>query len=187
MLPGLVPSSDPFSLPRMRDMCPKRTTTAHVGRPEFPDTRHRRFRATATRRDAGARVPARLARAPRVSHGEFVGMHVGGGEEARDRALALYPEATWRGPAQVRLHRAACLVVDGHIGEGAQYATDKLGQLDPATSRGPFRAGHRAACACCGSRERAERASGRGVPRGRRHALARWTRVGNIRQRASGS
>jgi hypothetical protein len=37
----------------------------------------------------------------------YCGMFVGGGEAARDEALSLYAEALWRGPAQVRLHRAA--------------------------------------------------------------------------------
>jgi hypothetical protein len=37
----------------------------------------------------------------------YCGMFVGGGEAARDEALSLYVEADWRGPAQVRLHRAA--------------------------------------------------------------------------------
>lgn len=37
----------------------------------------------------------------------YCGMFVGGGEAARDEALRLYVEADWRGPAQIRLHRAA--------------------------------------------------------------------------------
>lgn len=37
----------------------------------------------------------------------YCGMFIGGGEAARDDALNLYAEADWRGPAQVKLHRAA--------------------------------------------------------------------------------
>ena len=37
----------------------------------------------------------------------YCGMFIGGGEAARDEALRLYAEADWRGPAQIRLHRAA--------------------------------------------------------------------------------
>jgi hypothetical protein len=33
-------------------------------------------------------------------------MFVGGGEAARDEALRLYADADWRGPAQIKLHRA---------------------------------------------------------------------------------
>jgi transcriptional regulator with XRE-family HTH domain len=37
----------------------------------------------------------------------YCAMFVGGGEAARDEALRLYAGADWRGPAQIRLHRAA--------------------------------------------------------------------------------
>ena len=37
----------------------------------------------------------------------YCGMFIGGGEAARDEALRLYVDADWRGPAQIRLHRAA--------------------------------------------------------------------------------
>jgi transcriptional regulator with XRE-family HTH domain len=37
----------------------------------------------------------------------YCGMFVGGGEPAREEALRLYVDAKWRGPAQVKLHRAA--------------------------------------------------------------------------------
>jgi hypothetical protein len=37
----------------------------------------------------------------------YCGMFVGGGETAREEALRLYAEAAWRGPVQVKLHRAA--------------------------------------------------------------------------------
>jgi transcriptional regulator with XRE-family HTH domain len=36
----------------------------------------------------------------------YCGMFVGGGDAARDEALRLYIDADWRGPAQIRLHRA---------------------------------------------------------------------------------
>jgi transcriptional regulator with XRE-family HTH domain len=37
----------------------------------------------------------------------YCGMFIGGGEAARDEALRLYVDADWRGPAQIKLHRAA--------------------------------------------------------------------------------
>jgi hypothetical protein len=61
----------------------------------------------------------------------YVGMCVGGqrGEQARERALKLYPAEAWKGPAQVRLHRAASLISDGDVTEGARYATRALEPL----------------------------------------------------------
>lgn len=52
-----------------------------------------------------------------------------GAEAAQDAALALYPASSIRGAAQVRLHRAACLIKDGDVGEGARYATGVLDGL----------------------------------------------------------
>jgi transcriptional regulator with XRE-family HTH domain len=64
----------------------------------------------------------------------YVGMCVGGrrGEQARERALELYPAQAWKGPAQVRLHRAASLIADGDVTEGARYATRALEPLSAA-------------------------------------------------------
>jgi len=46
---------------------------------------------------------------------------------AQDAAFARYPATDYHlGRAQVELHRGACLVTDGHIGEGMRYATDVL-------------------------------------------------------------
>ncbi len=42
---------------------------------------------------------------------------------AQDQADELYPATNRPGRAQVRLHRAECLIVDGDIGEGARYAS----------------------------------------------------------------
>lgn len=56
---------------------------------------------------------------------------VGGGESARDEALRLYSSALWRGPTQVRLHRA--------IAErDAQVALDALVPLSDAQRQDRF-------------------------------------------------
>lgn len=49
--------------------------------------------------------------------------------KAQEAALALYPSTNHRGSAQIHLHRAACLIKDGHVSEGARYATDALDAL----------------------------------------------------------
>jgi len=51
------------------------------------------------------------------------------GEAARERALKIYPAQTWRGPTQIRLHRAASLIAEGDVSEGAKYATRVLAPL----------------------------------------------------------
>lgn len=49
---------------------------------------------------------------------------------AQDAAFALYPATDYHlGRAQVEMHRAACLVMDGHIGEGMRHATGVLDAL----------------------------------------------------------
>jgi hypothetical protein len=68
----------------------------------------------------------------------FVHTHVGDtarAQDAQDQALALYPALSFRGPTQVRLHRARCLIGDGDVTEGARYAAGVLAEL-PAQRRG---------------------------------------------------
>lgn len=50
-------------------------------------------------------------------------------EEAQGKALALYAPTRWRGPAQIRLHRAACHVATGDVIEGVSYAAGVLQEL----------------------------------------------------------
>jgi transcriptional regulator with XRE-family HTH domain len=68
-----------------------------------------------------------------LRHAEsYVYMHLGDtrrGEQARERALKLYPAETWKGPTQIRLHRAASLIAGGDVSEGAQYAIRTLEPL----------------------------------------------------------
>ncbi len=51
---------------------------------------------------------------------------------AQDRALALYPANLARERAQLQMHRAACLVIDGHVGDGLAYANEVLAGLPDA-------------------------------------------------------
>lgn len=67
----------------------------------------------------------------------YCGMFVGGGEQARDDALALY-EGVWRGPAQVSLHRATSMIAAGDVREGAQHATAILAPLSEAQRSDQF-------------------------------------------------
>jgi hypothetical protein len=71
----------------------------------------------------------------RLRHTEsYAFMHLGDtrrGEHARERALELYPAQAWRGPTQLRLHRAASLIAGRDVGEGARYAT---GVLEPLSA-----------------------------------------------------
>lgn len=59
-------------------------------------------------------------------------------EVAQERALALYQSPRWRGPAQVRLHRAACLVADGDVVDGIRYASSVLQALPEDRRRDGF-------------------------------------------------
>jgi hypothetical protein len=69
----------------------------------------------------------------RMRHTEsYCAMFVGGGEQAREQALALYDGVMWRGPAQVNLHRATSMIASGDIGEGARHATAVLAPLSEA-------------------------------------------------------
>src|SRR6266516_1998078 len=76
--------------------------------------------------------------------------------KAQQQALALYPPANYRGPAQVHLHRAACLIMDGHVSEGVRYATAVVAAL-PAEyqSDGLVQGSARAALAVVPSEDRA--------------------------------
>ena len=62
----------------------------------------------------------------------YCGMFVGGGEAARENALAMYDGVMWRGPAQVSLHRAVSMIASGDVREGAQHATAILAPLSDA-------------------------------------------------------
>jgi hypothetical protein len=53
-------------------------------------------------------------------------------ERAQDQADQLYPEPNRAGRAQVRLHRAECLIIDGDIAEGVRYAASVLEELPQA-------------------------------------------------------
>lgn len=83
----------------------------------------------------GERVSAWGWSEQKLRHTEsYVYLHLGDtprGEPARERALALYPAGTWKRPAMVRLHRATSLIADGHVTEGARYATEVLAPLRP--------------------------------------------------------
>ena len=50
-------------------------------------------------------------------------------EQAQEQALALYAPTRWRGPAQIRLHQAACLVATGDIVDGVDHAAGVLRTL----------------------------------------------------------
>jgi hypothetical protein len=58
-------------------------------------------------------------------------------EEAQEQALAHVPPS-WRGPAQIGLHRAACLVAAGDIVEGADHAAGVLQALSDEHRRDGF-------------------------------------------------
>lgn len=67
----------------------------------------------------------------------FVHTHAGSTANARlaqDRALELYPREQLVSRCQIELHRATCLVRDGHISEGLNHATTMLQGL-PAQRR----------------------------------------------------
>jgi tetratricopeptide (TPR) repeat protein len=64
----------------------------------------------------------------------WVHSHAGRLDEAaaaQDAALALYPASAYRGPAQVQLHRAMCLVAAGDPSEGARHTVHTLQALPP--------------------------------------------------------
>lgn len=48
---------------------------------------------------------------------------------AQDAALSLYTASNHRARAQVELHRAACLIIDGYVTDGIRHATDALQTL----------------------------------------------------------
>lgn len=69
----------------------------------------------------------------RLRHTEsYVHSHLGStapAYEAQDRAVDLYPPELAREHAQVELHRARCLVLDGDIGDGVAHALQTLVEL----------------------------------------------------------
>ncbi|MCI0689342.1 MAG: helix-turn-helix domain-containing protein [Sporichthyaceae bacterium] len=54
---------------------------------------------------------------------------------AQAAALASYPGRSFQGPAQVQLHHAACLIMDGYVEDGIGHATQVLAALPPARRR----------------------------------------------------
>ncbi len=48
---------------------------------------------------------------------------------AQDRALKLYPDTHTSNRSMVEMHRASCLIRDGHIGDGLRHAADVLDAL----------------------------------------------------------
>ncbi|MDG4833976.1 helix-turn-helix transcriptional regulator [Solwaraspora sp. WMMD1047] len=55
----------------------------------------------------------------------YVGTHLGDTDTARqaqEHALTLYPASSRRSRAQVQLHAARCMVIDGYLDEGASHA-----------------------------------------------------------------
>lgn len=69
----------------------------------------------------------------RLRHTEsYVYTHLGHTQRAlaaQDRALELYPADLGWERAQMLMHRASCLIQDGHIGDGLRYAADVLDAL----------------------------------------------------------
>ncbi|MGH3567140.1 MAG: hypothetical protein ACRDRH_14135, partial [Pseudonocardia sp.] len=51
--------------------------------------------------------------------------------EAQQAALAAYPPSFWRGPTQIQLHRALCIVISGDPSEGARHIMRTLEALPP--------------------------------------------------------
>jgi transcriptional regulator with XRE-family HTH domain len=75
----------------------------------------------------------------RLHHTEsYCAMFVGGGERAREQALALYNGVVWRGPAQINLHRATSMIASGDAREGARHATAVLAPLSAAQRSNRF-------------------------------------------------
>jgi hypothetical protein len=62
---------------------------------------------------------------------------------AQDHALALYPEYSYQGRAQVEMHRAATVIIGGDPGGGIGYAVRVLQQL-PTDRRGDALVAHAA-------------------------------------------
>lgn len=50
-------------------------------------------------------------------------------ELAQQAALRLYPESNMRGPAQIELQRALCLVRSGDLAQGTRYAQTTITNL----------------------------------------------------------
>jgi hypothetical protein len=72
----------------------------------------------------------------RLRHGEsFVYTHAGDtrrAAEAQDRAVAIYPAHMFRERAQVQLHQALRLMLDGEPAEGVRHALETLAALPDA-------------------------------------------------------
>ena len=55
--------------------------------------------------------------------------NTGAAYAAQDRAFAIYPPELAREQTQMQMHRARCMVIEGHIGDGLEYAMDALEEL----------------------------------------------------------
>lgn len=126
-----------------------RTTSAvaglHAGRAQALARAGRHADAVAAVQDVEhvtERIPADVARDDeslfgwpehRLRHTQsYVFTHVGELADAiaaQDRALTLYAASQARLRTQVALHRAACLIKDGHVADGLRYAADLLDDL----------------------------------------------------------
>ncbi|WP_213452627.1 hypothetical protein [Rhizomonospora bruguierae] len=69
----------------------------------------------------------------RLRHTEsYVYTHTGNTQAAmaaQEQTLSLYPESHIRLRTQVQLHRAVCLIKDGHVGDGLRYAATLIDEL----------------------------------------------------------
>jgi tetratricopeptide (TPR) repeat protein len=62
----------------------------------------------------------------------YVHTHIGDTRRAaaaQERALELYPAHLARERAQLQMHRACCLIQEGHVTDGLRYAADTLDEL----------------------------------------------------------
>lgn len=58
--------------------------------------------------------------------------------EAQERVLALYPSDKYRGRAQINLHQATCLILQGDVPAGTTHAITTLEALPPAAREDRF-------------------------------------------------
>jgi hypothetical protein len=153
-LQGLYGAYTPASVIALADEALAATTTPCAGRMHALGARAQALATLGRKRDAHEglaalertfeRLPSDLTREKISSLGwseqrlhhtkSYCGMFVGGGDQAREPALALYGDMMWRGPAQVGLHRAASMIASGDPREGAHHATAILAPLS-ATQR----------------------------------------------------
>ena len=75
----------------------------------------------------------------RLHHAEsFVNSMSGSTDDAyraQEQALALYAPSRLISRCQIELHRARCLIRDGHIGDGLRHSIDSVDNVDPSRRR----------------------------------------------------